>query len=240
MSDPFDGVLVVDKPAGPTSHDVVDAIRKQFGIKKVGHGGTLDPQATGVLVILTGKGTKLSNRFMSSDKVYEGTIRLGSATNTQDAQGETISEGDYSNVTREDMERVMEDFKGDIMQLPPMVSAVKIDGVPLYKRARKGEEVERKERLIHIYELVITEFGLPDSTFRVKCTKGTYVRTICADIGEKLGCGAHLSQLRRTESGTVTLEQAIPFDEVMKKTRDELMDDIIPIHKFAARVPGDK
>ncbi len=239
MSDPFDGILVVDKPAGPTSHDIVDAIRKNFGIKKVGHGGTLDPQATGVLVILTGKGTKLSNRFMSSDKVYEGTMRLGSSTTTQDAQGDVVSEGDFSSVTLEQMEEVMKDFKGDIMQTPPMVSAVKIDGVPLYKRARKGEVVERKQRLIHIYEFIITKFGLPDSTFRVKCTKGTYVRTICTDVGDALGCRAHLAALRRTESGDLTLDQATPFDEVMKMSRDELMNLIVPAHKFTARVTQD-
>lgn len=237
ISDPFDGIIVVDKPAGPTSHDIVDAIRKNFGIRKVGHGGTLDPQATGVLVILTGKGTKLSNRFMSSDKTYEGTICLGVATDSQDAQGKVISEGDYSSVTREMLEAQVERFTGDIMQKPPMVSAVKVDGVPLYKKARKGETVERKARLVHIYDFRILEFGLPDSFFRMKCTKGTYVRTICADIGEALGCGAHLKQLRRTETGPVTLDQATAFDDLMKLTRDELMDRVVPIQKLTARHP---
>lgn len=239
MSDPFDGVLVVDKPAGPTSHDIVAAIRRKFDIKKVGHGGTLDPQATGVLVILTGKGTKLSSRFMSSDKVYEGSIRLGSATDTQDAQGVVLSEGDFSAVTLEQMEKVIENFKGDIMQTPPMVSAVKVDGVPLYKRARKGETIERKQRMVHIYEFIITKFGLPDSEFRIKCTKGTYVRTICADVGEALGCYAHLKTLRRAQSGSLTLEQATQFDELMNMSRDQLMELIVPMHEFTARVSRD-
>lgn len=239
MSDPFDGIIAVDKPAGPTSHDIVAGIRRKFKIKKVGHGGTLDPQATGVLVILIGKGTKLSSRFMSSDKVYEGTIRLGSSTDTQDAAGNALIEGDFSDVTLEQMEKAMEVFKGDIMQTPPMVSAVKVDGVPLYKRARKGETIERKQRLVHIYEFLITKFGLPDSTFRVKCTKGTYVRTICNDLGEALGCQAHLKTLRRTQSGVISLEQCTPYEEVMDKSRDELMDLVVPMHKFTARLPQD-
>lgn len=235
MSDPFDGILPVDKPAGPTSHDIVDAIRRKFDIKKVGHGGTLDPQATGVLVILTGRGTKLSNRFMSSDKVYEGTICLGVATDSQDAQGKVISTGDYSAITREQLEAETRKLTGDIMQIPPMVSAVKIDGIPLYKRARRGESIEREPRLVHIYEFSIKEFELPEATFIVRCTKGTYVRTLCADIGEVLGCGAHLKALRRTETGSVSIKDSLPFDEIMNMSRADLMQKIIPIHKFALK-----
>ncbi len=237
MSDPFDGVIVIDKPAGPTSHDVVDAIRKKFQIKKVGHGGTLDPNATGVLVILTGKGTKLSNKFMTSDKTYEGTIHLGSATDSQDSDGEVVMEGDCSNVTVDMLKESFSKMTGDMMQTPPMVSAVKVDGVPLYKRARRGETVEREPRFIHVYEFSLLEFGLPDSTFVLRCTKGTYVRTLCHDVGEALGCGAHLSELRRTVSGAIEIDQATPFEDVMNMTRDALMDKVIPIHKFGTQVP---
>ena len=151
-SDPFDGILIVDKPAGPTSHDVVDCIRRRFALKKVGHGGTLDPAATGLLIILLGRGTRLSERFMSSDKTYEGTLRLGMSTDTQDAEGRPIREADPSGITQDQLLAEMGRFKGDLYQTPPMVSAIKQGGVPLYKLARKGQEVERQPRLIHIYE----------------------------------------------------------------------------------------
>lgn len=237
-SDPFDGVIVIDKPAGPTSHDIVDAIRRKFQIKKVGHGGTLDPNATGVLVILTGKGTKLSSRFMTSDKTYEGRIHLGIATDSQDSDGEVIAEGDFSNVTREMLEEAFSRMTGDIMQTPPMVSAVKVKGVALYKRARRGETVEREPRLIHVYEFTLLDFGLPASSFVLRCTKGTYVRTLCHEIGEALGCKAHLGELRRTMSGSLDIGQATPFDDIMNMTRDELMDKIIPLYKFTAKASG--
>jgi len=231
--DPFDGVLVVDKPTGPTSHDIVATIRRQFSIKKVGHGGTLDPMATGVLIILTGKGTKLSQRFMGSDKTYEGTIHLGAATNTQDAQGDTISTGDPSAITEELLGEKMRARVGDSMQTPPMVSAVKVNGVPLYKHARKGKTVERKARLIHVYEFRLLNFGIPSSDFVLRCTKGTYVRTLCADIGDELQCGAHLERLRRSQSGRITIDQAIPLDEILALDTAGLREKIIPMSTFA-------
>ena len=233
--DSLDGVLVVDKPSGPTSHDIVDKIRRHFGLKKVGHGGTLDPQATGVLVMLLGRGTKLSQIFMGSDKTYEGIMRLGIATDSQDAQGKVVREGDWVPVTREQVEAEMRKMTGDIMQTPPMVSAVKLDGVPLYKRARKGEVVERKPKLIHVYELVLKQFTPPRVDFSIRCTKGTYVRTICADMGDALGCGAHLEALRRVESGQLHVRDAMTMEKVLAMNREELRHAVIPISRFSSR-----
>lgn len=233
-ADPFDGVLIVDKPSGMTSHDVVDRIRRTFGFAKVGHGGTLDPMATGVLILLIGRGTKLSDLFIGSDKTYEGTMRLGTATDSHDADGKVVSEGDFSRVTRNDVAADMLALTGDIMQTPPMVSAVKVDGVPLYKRARKGQEVKRAARLIHVYEFTLLGFDLPDAVFRLRCTKGTYVRSLCAEIGEHLKCGAHLARLRRTTCGEMRIEEAVPLEELLHLDRDRLRPLIKPVHKFSA------
>ncbi|NQU40561.1 MAG: tRNA pseudouridine(55) synthase TruB [Lentisphaerae bacterium] len=230
----LDGVLLVDKPAGPTSHDIVAAIRKHFNIGKVGHGGTLDPQATGLLVILLGKGTKLSSVFMSGDKAYDGTMTLGIETNSQDADGEVTREREWRGVTCERAAEAMQRYVGDMMQTPPMVSAVKIKGVPLYKSARQGETIERKARFIHVYRFDITECALPQISFHVDCTKGTYVRTLCADVGADLECGAHLSALRRTGSGPLKLEDARPFDAVMEMDEDALKKVVLPLARFVA------
>ena len=231
--DPFDGILLVNKPAGPTSHDIVDRIRRHFRFRKVGHGGTLDPQATGLLILLIGRGTRLSDRFMGSDKTYEGVLRLGIATHTHDAAGEVLREADASGITREQLEAAMAKFRGDIYQAPPMVSAVKKDGVPLYKLARKGQEVERQPRLIHIYEFALLDFNLPRAAFRMQCTKGTYVRTICHDMGEALGCGAHLESLCRLRSGEYTVAEARPMDVLLAMDVRQLQDVVIPLHRVA-------
>jgi tRNA pseudouridine55 synthase len=231
---PYDGILLVDKPAGPTSHDVVAAIRSRFHFNKVGHGGTLDPQATGLLVILLGKGTKLSNQFSGSDKNYEGTLHLGISTDSQDAQGNILREADYSKVTREQVETEMKKLTGDIMQMPPMVSAVKIGGVPLYKRARKGETVEREAKLIHVYEFKLLSFTLPQASFSLRCSKGTYVRTLCSDIGDALGCGAYLEQLRRTRCGDLKVEDAILLGDIMNMDLTNIAGKIIGLHKLAS------
>ena len=233
--DPFDGILLVDKPAGPTSHDVVHHIRRHFKLKKVGHGGTLDPAATGLLVILLGRGTQVSNRFMSSDKTYEGTLRLGITTDSQDADGNILREVDPSGITREQLEAAMAPFKGDMFQTPPMVSAVRINGVQLYKLARQGEEVERKPRFIHLFEFRLLNFTPPYASFVLRCSKGTYVRTICHDIGEALGVGAHLSQLRRTESAGYDVRQATPFEALLSMNQVDLLDVVLPLHTLSVR-----
>lgn len=212
---PLDGLLLVDKPSGPTSHDIVAKIRYQFRIPKVGHGGTLDPMATGLLVILLGKGTKISERVMGHDKTYEGVFRLGIETDSQDADGKIVAEHDPAGVTAEQVAEQLRTRLGDQMQMPPMVSAIKIKGVPLYKLARKGQTVERPPKLVHLYRFDLLDFTPPDVRFIVECTKGTYVRTLAHDIGQTLGVGAHLTQLRRTHIGRLDIANAATFDELL-------------------------
>jgi tRNA pseudouridine55 synthase len=231
--DPFDGILLVDKPSGPTSHDIVDAIRRRFKLPKVGHGGTLDPQATGLLVLLLERATKLADHFTNSDKAYEGTLLLGVATDSYDADGRIVREADYRAVTREQLEERMRAMVGDLMQAPPMVSAVKVHGVPLYKLARRGETVERKPRLVHVYELSLKTFDPPEAAFSIRCTKGTYVRSICADIGDALGCGAHLNRLRRTQCGAFSVNDAMPLDALLNLTSDALQARVITLRTLA-------
>jgi len=233
---PLDGALLVDKPAGPTSHDVVDAIRRKFGIKKVGHCGTLDPNATGLLIIVLGRGTKLSEKLMGSDKVYEGAVKFGEATDSYDADGEMISTAPVPPLTLDRLNEAAAACVGDQMQMPPMVSAIKIKGVPLYKLARKGIEVEREPRLIHIYNFRFTDYQEPIGRFRIACTKGTYVRSLAHDLGQKFGCGAHLAGLRRTASGKYDVAGALPLTEVLKLTPVELEKRVIPFLKLAAAI----
>jgi tRNA pseudouridine55 synthase len=232
--EPHDGILLVNKPSGPTSHDIVDAVRKKFRIDKVGHGGTLDPRATGLLILLLGRGTKLSNAMMSSDKIYTGVMKLGEATDSQDADGEVISTAEFSDITAEALQEAMRAKTGDSMQTPPMVSAVKKDGVPLYKLARKGKTVQRDARLIHVYSFSLDAFTPPLADFTVSCTKGTYVRTLCHEVGEALGCGAHLAELTRTASGQYKLEDAVDYNELMTFTDEQLIEKVISIHKVKA------
>jgi len=229
----LDGAIPIDKPAGPTSHDVVDAIRRHFNIKKVGHCGTLDPNATGLLLIVLGRGTKLSEKLMSDDKVYEGSIKLGETTNSYDAAGELIASLPVPPLSLEQLNEATTSFVGDQMQMPPMVSAVKKAGVPLYKLARKGIEIEREPRLVHIYNFRFSQYQEPIGWFRLACTKGTYVRSVAHELGQKLGCGAHLSTLRRVTSGKFDVAQAIPFEELLKLTTPELERYVIPFLKLA-------
>jgi tRNA pseudouridine55 synthase len=230
----LDGALLIDKPAGMTSHDVVDEIRRYFNIKKVGHCGTLDPNATGLLIIVLGRGTKLSEKLMSDDKVYEGTIKFGEATDSFDADGELTASLPVPPLTLDQLNEEAASFVGDLMQKPPMVSAVKKDGVPLYKLARKGIEVEREARLVHIYNFRFTEYAEPVGAFKLACTKGTYVRSIAHDLGQKLGCGAHLATLRRSVSGKFDVADAKPLDEIMRLSTAELEKRVIPFLKLAA------
>jgi len=230
----LDGAILVDKPAGPTSHDVVDAIRRKFGIKKVGHCGTLDPNATGLLIIVLGRGTKLSERLMGDDKVYEGTIKFGEETDSYDSDGELTASLPVPLLTLDLLNEEAAKFIGDQMQIPPMVSAIKKNGVPLYKLARKGIEVEREPRLIHIYNFRFTDYTEPLAQFRVACTKGTYIRSIAHELGQKLGCGAHLTTLRRSASGKFDVADALPLDTILKLTTAELEKRVMPFLKLAA------
>lgn len=208
----IEGLLLVDKPGGITSHDVVHRVRRKLHIRRVGHAGTLDPMATGLLVILVGRATKASQYLMGADKVYEGTVRLGVTTNSQDADGEVLATAPVPEFAPGRIEEAVGSFLGDQYQTPPMFSAIKVGGVPLYKLARKGEEIEREPRFIRISKLEILGFEPPELRFRMHCTKGTYVRTFAHDLGQRLGCGGHLNALRRVASGVLSVEQAIALD----------------------------
>ena len=231
--DALDGALLIDKPAGPTSHDIVDEIRDGFRIKKVGHCGTLDPNATGLLIMLLGRGTKLSEKLMSDDKVYSGWIKFGETTNSYDTDGDVLETKPVPPLSMDLLNEAAAGFIGDIMQQPPMVSAVKIGGVPLYKLARKGVEVERKSRLIHIYNFRFTQYEEPYAFFRVACTKGTYVRSLAHELGQKFGCGAHLATLRRVSSGKFDVADALKYEDALKLSAAELAKHVIPFLKLA-------
>ena len=231
--DSLDGALLVDKPVGCTSHDVVDAIRRRFNIKKVGHCGTLDPNATGLLIIVLGRGTKLSEKLMSDDKVYEGDIKFGEATDSYDCDGKVIATLPVPPLTLEQLNEAAAAFVGDLQQIPPMVSAKKQGGVPLYKLARKGIEVVREPRLVHIFNYRFTAYTEPLAKFRVACTKGTYVRSLAHELGIKLGCGAHLATLRRVTSGKWDVADALTLDAILALKLDELEKRVIPFLQLA-------
>lgn len=202
------GVFVIDKPVGLTSHDIVQIVRRGTGIRRVGHTGTLDPRASGVLVVLLGPAVRLSEFVSASDKSYQATIRLGSSTETFDAESEPTEEVPVT-VTEEDFIELLKGYEGEIEQTPPPYSAVKVDGKKAYELARKGEEVELEPRMINVYHLDLLEWALPEVVVDVKCSSGTYVRSLANDIGEALGVGAHLVGLRRTSSGQFTLRDSI-------------------------------
>jgi tRNA pseudouridine55 synthase len=206
-----DGVAVVDKPSGITSHDVVDRVRKIFSEKRVGHAGTLDPDATGVLVLGLGKATRLLSYAQSAPKTYRAVAILGITTTTLDASGEVVDKRP-ADFDRASVEAAVSSFEGEIDQVPPMVSAVKVGGERLYKKARRGESVERQARRVNVYELATLAYEPPDLTLLIRCSAGTYVRTLVADIGERLGCGAHLKVLRRTEAGGFPEGSAVALD----------------------------
>jgi len=210
----LDGVLLVDKAPGMTSHDVVAIVRRRLNTKKVGHCGTLDPLATGLLLIVLGRGTKIQDLLMAEDKEYVGTMSLGVTTDSQDADGKIVETKPVPELAREQIDAAFSKFHGDFYQMPPMVSAIKKEGVPLYKLARQGKTVEREPRFVHVYAHEIQAVRMPEIDFRVVCSKGFYVRTYAFDIGNELGCGAHLKKLRRTKSGKFTLEHAVTVEEI--------------------------
>lgn len=227
-----DGILLVDKPKGFTSHDIVSIARGALGTRKIGHCGTLDPNATGLLVLVVGIATRFSSHLTGSEKCYEGVIRLGATTSTYDAEGEVLEERAIPELSLEDIRRVAEEFTGEIQQIPPMVSAIKKDGVPLYKLARKGVEIERESRTVTIPRLDIEKYEKPDVTFTVDCSKGTYIRSLAFDLGERLGCGAHLLDLRRTRSGKFTLENAVDGASLKTIPREEARSRLMTIEQL--------
>jgi tRNA pseudouridine55 synthase len=225
----IDGVLLIDKQPDMTSHDVVAVARKRLGTKKIGHCGTLDPMATGLLILVVGRATKIQDLLMAEEKEYEGTLRLGATTSTQDAEGEVLVTKPVPEFTNEQIEAAFAHYRGDFHQLPPMVSAIKIDGVPLYKLARKGQEVERQPRLVTVFHHQVKRVALPDVDFRVVCSKGFYVRTYCHDIGERLGCGGHMAGLRRTRSGKFSVQGNLTFDELKSLPREDILARVLSL-----------
>lgn len=220
LKNAISGVLVVDKPVGLTSHDVVQVIRKGTNIRRAGHTGTLDPRASGVLVVLVGPAVRLSEYVSASDKRYQATVRLGTSTDTYDADGRIISTAPVDKITEAQFEDALENFVGEIEQVPPPYSAIKIKGRKAYEMAREGEEIELEPRRIKVYSLELLEWAPPEAVIDVYCSSGTYVRSLAHDVGEKLGCGAHLVGLRRTKSGRFTLRDAVP----LRKLRDAFED----------------
>ena len=228
------GILIVDKPADWTSQDVVSKLRGVFHEKRIGHGGTLDPMATGVLPIFVGRATRAVEFFESAEKEYIAGLRLGMVTDTQDTTGTVLAQAPVT-VTREEVAAALSTFLGAQQQLPPMYSAVKIGGQKLYELARKGREVARKPRDIVLHQLELLDGAGEHYTFRVRCSKGTYVRTLCHDLGQKLGCGGCMESLRRTAAGCYTLDQAVPLAEVVAHPDPASL--LIPIDSLFAHLP---
>jgi tRNA pseudouridine55 synthase len=222
-------VLIVDKPIGMSSGYACRKVSRHFNLKKAGHLGTLDPLATGVLPLCINDGTRIAQFLMHVDKEYVATMRLGSTTDTQDSQGQELSRTDCLPDTQEEIRRVCERFQGKQLQMPPMYSALKRNGSPLYKLARRGETVERQQRSITVYALEITAIELPDVVMRVSCSSGTYIRTLCHDIGQALGCGAHMTALQRTRCGHFEIGDALPVEQAL-----EIDNGMVPQRSFVA------
>lgn len=216
----MNGIVIVDKPQGWTSQDVTARLRRVFDTRRIGHGGTLDPMATGVLPVFVGRATRGVEFFEHAEKTYETVLRLGIATDTEDITGTVLAERPVD-VTAQAVEQVLETFRGDILQVPPMYSALKVNGQKLYDLARKGREVERQPRPITIHELTLLGMDGADIRLRVRCSKGTYIRTLCKDIGETLGCGGAMAQLRRIQAGEYTAEEAVPLETLLMAEKPE-------------------
>ncbi len=233
----MNGVLVIDKPEGKTSFDVVAEARRALRVKKAGHTGTLDPMATGVLPVCLGTATRLVPFLTEGDKEYVAEVRLGAATDTQDRTGKVIAEAPVGELPRERLLETLERFHGELEQVPPMYSAVRVDGKRLYELARKGVEVERAARRVVVHEIELLALEAPLLSIRVRCSKGTYVRTLAHELGERLGCHAHLTALRRTASGPFTLARAISFFELRALPREELQGRMVGDREALATMP---
>lgn len=222
----LNGIIVINKPKGYTSHDAVNIVRGILGTRKVGHTGTLDPNAEGVLPICVGKATKACDMITFSDKEYVAGVKLGVTTDTYDIWGKVLKTENVD-ITKDDVERILGEFTGEISQIPPMYSAIKQNGKKLYELARNGIEVERKARKITIYSNEISDFNNSEFLLRVSCSKGTYIRSLCNDIGEKLGCGACMTSLVRTKSSVFSLEEAVTFDELERLVSENGADKVL-------------
>ena len=216
----MNGIVIVDKPQDWTSQDVTARLRRVFNTRRIGHGGTLDPMATGVLPVFVGRATRGVEFFEHAEKTYETVLRLGMTTTTEDVWGETIEERPVA-VDRETVEKTLEKFRGEILQIPPMYSALKVNGQKLCDLARKGREVERQPRPITIHELILLDMGENTLRLRVRCSKGTYIRTLCKDIGEALGCGGCMAELRRVSAGEYTIAEAVPLQQLLETQEPE-------------------
>jgi tRNA pseudouridine55 synthase len=232
----IEGVLLVDKPSDHTSHDVVARLRGKLRMKRIGHAGTLDPMATGLLIMLVGKATRASQYLISLDKEYEGSIELGKVTDSQDKEGTVMETRPVPELSLADLKATVQTFLGDQYQMPPMYSAIKIDGVPLYKSARKGEEVEREPRFIRVSSWDVLKFESPRIDFRMRVTKGTYVRTLAHDLGQKLGCGAHLSALRRTASDKFSVKDAFTLEQLEQMSIPDIEKILLPVHQVVPSI----
>ncbi|PLX84749.1 MAG: tRNA pseudouridine(55) synthase TruB [Desulfuromonas sp.] len=232
------GLLVIDKPRGLSSHDVVRQVRRVLKTRKVGHGGTLDPLATGVLPVAVGEGTRILQFLLEGDKAYRATFKLGEVTSTQDSDGELVESRPLDGVTQEAVGKACRRLVGTISQVPPMYSALKHNGVPLYRLARQGVEVERKARQVEIHQLDLVEVDLPFVTIEVTCSKGTYVRTLVHDIGADLGCGAHLTALRRIQSGPFSESDSVPLGEIQDWEPGEAEGKLLDLSEALRQYPG--
>lgn len=218
----MNGILIVDKPAGMTSHDVVRRLRRLCGTRRVGHSGTLDPMATGLLLVAVGEGTRVIQFLVEGAKTYRATMRFGAETTTQDAEGEVTRQCSVDHLSETIVRQACLDLVGELEQVPPMYSAVKVGGIPLHRLARQGIEIERRSRTVHVHRLIIAKMALPELAFEVECSKGTYVRTLCHDLGRRLGSAAHLTALRRIRSGKFSIEEAVTLDWLEKAGRDQV------------------
>jgi tRNA pseudouridine55 synthase len=225
----YDGVLLIDKASGMTSHDVVAIVRSRLETQKVGHCGTLDPFATGLLLIVVGRGTKVQDLLMSEDKEYVGTMKLGVVTDTQDRDGVVLETRQVGSLDKTAVDAAFAKFHGDFYQTPPMVSAIKKQGIPLYKLAREGKVVEREPRFVHVYAHEVCQLRSPDIDFRVICSKGFYVRTYAHEIGRELGYGAHLAELRRTKSGRFMVDGALTIEALRSHSKESITSKIISL-----------
>ena len=232
-------MLNINKPAGMTSHDVVDAVRKILGVRRVGHTGTLDPQATGVLPLCVGRATRIAQYLTQADKEYVMSLRLGITTDTLDAAGKETGRATEVRVRREELEAVLPCFVGEIQQVPPLFSAKKYHGERLYRLARRGEQVARQPVTVRIYTLEILEFAPPFATLRMRCSKGTYARSLCDDIGRALGCGGHLHALTRTRSGRFSMDGVLTLEALEQRVREgRLAEVLISVADALAHLPA--